>query len=95
VPEWRKKYIDYKVLKKAIKRINISKQKVLNDIENSNTGPVKLIHASSANILFELPEEAEFKRMLDLQLDKINNFYAGIVQIKLYIYIFIYDNILN
>ncbi|ORX45357.1 EXS-domain-containing protein [Piromyces finnis] len=79
VPEWRKKYIDYKILKKSIKRINISKQRVLNDLENSNVnlkGPAKLIHTSSANILYELPEEIEFKNSLDMQLEKINNFYA-------------------
>jgi len=79
VPEWRKKYINYKALKKSIKRINISKQKLLSEIENTitnNKSSSKFIHASSSNIISELPEETDFKHQLDSELEKINNFYS-------------------
>ena len=88
VPEWKKKYINYKALKKAIKRINSSKQNMLSEIENtikkSKSGS-RLFNESSidSNVITELPEETEFRKLLDIELDKINNFYAG----NTYIYI--------
>ncbi|KAG4103227.1 EXS family-domain-containing protein [Neocallimastix lanati (nom. inval.)] len=81
VPEWKKKYINYKALKKAIKRINSSKQNMLSEIENtikkSKSGS-RLFNESSidSNVITELPEETEFRKLLDIELDKINNFYA-------------------
>eukprot|EP00833_Pecoramyces_ruminatium_P014844 jgi/Orpsp1_1/1188876/evm.model.d7180000067912.1 len=82
VPEWRKKYINYKALKKAIKRINASKQNMLNEIEDTlkrSRTSSKLFRelSSNTNLMSELPEETEFRKLLDAELDKINNFYAG------------------
>mmetsp|Transcript_43974 Transcript_43974/g.71540 ORF Transcript_43974/g.71540 Transcript_43974/m.71540 type:complete len:707 (-) Transcript_43974:196-2316(-) len=71
VPEWRQKYINYSGLKKHLKRLQAKYKedeadKRRTDVENGERQPLLEPHAE---------DEVQFFKMLDEELNKINDFY--------------------
>ena len=80
LPDWRDKFLSYKDLKKRLKLIGIGadgeerQAKRARVSESAGDGDEEAAAAAAAEAM--TPEEAEFMRLLEAELDKFNSFFV-------------------